>query len=480
MELFESADDGDDPDDDSDDDTSGDPPDPSLQLAHQLIARLHGAGLEARIAEAPGELARVIAGSAAARSLQISCTWYQAPSDHAPKIVANAVLYNDRERLEPSEVSSETGPRFSVSAYRGDAFLLFGLSPRIDAVVDAAALWISEDAPERLEELALFLGNERALEQMAARFSSRLRVEIEHASLWIYGDGEGPRRACHFRHSVNGFACSFLAGPSQVALGVGSPDYFPAMAAWLFDRVSLPALVAADPSIQIEPHAELLEEDPARWHWAHLLERVAQPGDSLAPLRPLVEALAGSPIATAFFSYSSGRELCFSASSHERWVDEGLPRVSLRGDAYVIEAVGGETSPARLVTSELRGAVLAIEAALEAAPVRPFFGARAHLDFARWTEAFERAQSPLRPLLLQCGSDHDVVVDLPQGRCELNACSFHGCHVYFPDDERDFARSTLEEGARLVERYRRGDLSLDELAGQGASSGASSSESSDG
>ena len=71
----------------------------------------------------------------------------------------------------------------------------------------------------------------------------------------------------------------------------------------------------------------MLETDAARWHWLQFRDRIADPHDVLAPLRTLIEALATSPVATRFYTYSSLHMLCFSASSHFPWVDDGLPVV---------------------------------------------------------------------------------------------------------------------------------------------------------
>jgi hypothetical protein len=91
----------------------------------------------------------------------------------------------------------------------------------------------------------------------------------------------------------------------------------------------------------------MLETDPARWHWLHVGDRINDANDVLAPLADLMRALASSPIATRFYSYSSLNRLCFSASSHYPWVDEGLPVVTpAAGRAYLIGTALCELDPA--------------------------------------------------------------------------------------------------------------------------------------
>jgi hypothetical protein len=79
------------------------------------------------------------------------------------------------------------------------------------------------------------------------------------------------------------------------------------------------------PGVELERHAEVPEIDPARWHWLHFGDRISDPRNVPAPLRPLIEALAASPIATRFYTYSSLNMLSFSASAHYPWADDRLP-----------------------------------------------------------------------------------------------------------------------------------------------------------
>jgi hypothetical protein len=110
-----------------------------------------------------------------------------------------------------------------------------------------------------------------------------------------------------------------------VVLGWVPPS---AVSAWLVGRMPLGVLAERVTGVELERHAEILESEPARWHWLHVRDRLAETDDVLAPLRELIEVLTARRIATTFYTYSSLNRLCFSASSHYPWVDEGLPVVA--------------------------------------------------------------------------------------------------------------------------------------------------------
>src|SRR5262249_45463638 len=139
--------------------------------------------------------------------------------------------------------------------------------------------------------------------------------------LWVFGDS----RSCKLETDGNAVACSFFFGQAQVAYGPALDDPCEAVAAWLVAGVPVRALVDRVPGVELERRAEVLETDPARWHWLHVRDRIADPNDVLAPLRDLLEALAMSSIASQFYSYSSISYFSFSASSHYPWVNDGLP-----------------------------------------------------------------------------------------------------------------------------------------------------------
>lgn len=166
---------------------------------------------------------------------------------------------------------------------------------------------------------------------------------------------------------------------------------------------------------------------------------------------PLV---ALSPIATRFYTYSSLNRLCFSASSHYPWVDEGLPVVAPNaGGAYLIG-----TAPC-----ELEPAVKLIEATLLASPVQPFFGSAPLHEHPLLSECLARLGSDLRPQLIQHGAWYELIVAAAAG---AKRCIVSARHVAFVDTSGrlDASWPTLEDGVRAIRRYCDGNESLDEIA----------------
>jgi len=159
--------------------------------------------------------------------------------------------------------------------------------------------------------------------------------------------------------------------------------------AWLLDRISIRDLLAHE-GVRGERNAELLEIDPAKWHWAHVRDRIAEPDDVLAPLRLLVEAFAQSPIASRFFSFSSLNRFCFSASSHYPWINKRLPIIAPNGDGYVVDRE----------RHDLASALVYVESVLGEYPVTPFFGT---------------AVDHMRPLLAEKLPAFDVRVEQRRG-----------------------------------------------------------------
>ena len=164
-----------------------------------------------------------------------------------------------------------------------------------------------------------------------------------------------------------------------------------AVAIWLVEGVPVQALAVRVAGVTLGRHAEVLETDPALWHWLHVHDRIADDRDVLAPLRPLMELLAASPVATAFYTYSSLNRLCFYLQ---------LP-LSL-GPRRIADCVSGEgacgvatldPSPAvadGAIGYDFRPAATVIEEMLAAAPVRPFFGSEPHHDLTLLEAYFAR------------------------------------------------------------------------------------------
>jgi hypothetical protein len=267
----------------------------------------------------------------------------------------------------------------------------------------------------------------RAIRTLAGQLDPRLRHDAggdPSYDLWVYGDG---RLCCVKPRDDATFFCEFFLGQAQVAEGAEIDDIPGAVAVWLGEQVPLRALSVRVAGVTLEHHAEMLETDPARWHWLHVHDRIADDGDVLAPLRPLIEMLADSPIATAFYTYSSLNRLCFSASSHFSWMVHGLPVVwpAKRG-ACVVATAGRETTDGwgyeDAIPCDFPRAATVIEEMLAAAPVRPFFGSEPHHDLPLLAACFARQGSTLRPRLVQRRAWYDLIVSDAGGARSCDVC----------------------------------------------------------
>ncbi|NUP14015.1 MAG: hypothetical protein HOW73_48895 [Polyangiaceae bacterium] len=244
-------------------------------------------------------------------------------------------------------------------------------------------------------------------------------------------------------------SCGFFVGQAQLAFAQDRPDLSDDIAAWLLRRTPVTQLAAR--SIQLERHADVLEVDPARWHWLHVLDRIANPRGVLAPLAPLITRLAASPIASRFYSYSSLNRLCFSASSHYPWVGD-FPIVSRQpnGD-YRIEDL----------SLGLEDAVRAIEAALRASPMEPFFGSAPDLEARLVAEHLIRAGSRLRPEIVRRGAWSDAWLISGPKRCRLSS----GHISLFEERTRlDAQCANLEAVVGVALRFLEDGVALKDLA----------------
>lgn len=355
----------------------------------------------------------------APRSLRVHCFWYE-------RAIAALMLgmnpSNARSALRTPPAPYE-GPEYFVIVRDGETKVADGRTREAADVVTCARAWLAGGDLER--EAPFIDAKGRAMRALARQLDPGLRHEIgEDPSyeLWVYGEG----RSCKV---IASGACSFLIGQAQIALG-HVRDLPAAVRTWLVDRVAVGALATAIPEVALERHAEVLEVDPARWHWLHVRDRIADPTDVLAPMRELIEALAESPIARTFYTYSSLDRLCFSASSHYPWVDDDLPVVTPRDGAGVAQ----------------------IEATLAASPLRPFFGSAPHHELPRLAESLARCGSALRPQVVQRLAWHDLVVTSVDG---TRRCKVSDRHVSFlgPTGRVDQSLPTLDDVARAIQRY---------------------------
>ena len=400
---------------------------PENAAAHALVAALAAVGVAGRVSE--GVHWKVEVASAGSRALDIHCFWY-AP-EHAG-LMLGINPSNARRSLDTPRAPHE-GAQYLV-VLRDGARVADGRTSDAREVVACARAWVDGRSVDGVVAVAPFVDRRgRAMRALAAGLDPRLRWEIggEPAyPLWVYGDG----RSCEVVGDDEGRpSCSFVLVQAQVALALRVKDVPGATSAWLLDRVRVGELASHVPGVGLERHAERIEQSPTEWHWLHVRDRIADPEDILARLRAPIEALAASPIATQFYSFSSLHWLCFSASSHYPWVRDGLPVMSpLRDGSYAVDEE----------RYDLAGAVASIEKSLAASSVRPFFGSAPHYEHPRLCERLAKLGSALQPRLVQRGAWYSLVVDSGVRHCKVS-----GSHTTFTEGSSTLQVSWESEDA---------------------------------
>lgn len=438
---------------------------PNERMAHDLAKRLVKVGVPARPL-GRGVHWRVDVGPIGTRALLVHCFWYDA---EISGLILEMNPGNQRKALHARRHAYE-GPEYHVIASEGDTRIMDGRTTQVADAVACVRAWLAGADRARLMREVPFLDQKgRAIRALAARLDPRLRHHVNgdpSYDLWVYGDG----RSCTVTTTNNGsLACAFLLGQAQVALvdGAEIDDIPGAVTLWLVEGVPLQVLAVGVAGLTLERHAEVLETDPARWHWLHFHDRIVDDRDVLAPLRPLLELLAASPVATAFYTYSSLWRLCFSASSHYPWVDAGLPIVwPTKDGACFVATLGTETSGGRYenaISCDFPRAAKRIEEMLAGAPVWPFFGSEPHHDLPLLSACFARQGSTLRPRLVQRRQWYDLVVSDHAG---ARSCDI-GVHRASVEDATGYlsARwSTIDDTVRAVRRYLEEGATLDAIA----------------
>jgi hypothetical protein len=413
------------------------------RVARSLVELFKSADMSATMSGV-GQLWNVEA-SAAGRIVRVQCL------HHAPAGLGLVMASppSSRSPIFHGPASSHPGPEYVAVLADDSGRVAEGRTRSGADVALGARAWLDGKPLEALLELAPFIDERpRTLRALAARLAPELRWDLgpePACELWIYGDG----RSCRVATSESIVATSLHLGQAQVAFGIGL-DVPALSAAWLLERRAL-ADVKRIRGLELERHAELIERDPARWHWLHVRDRLADPSDVLAPLKPLVAALAESALASSFYTYSSSSRLCFSASSHYPWVDARLPVVtSAEGGAYSI----GD------VRCELPQAVELVEAGLTAAAVQPFFGSQPHHDRPRLKRCLAELGSDLEPELVQRGAGFELVVERGGRRCTVS-----DAHVVFVEGtaRNDASWPSLAEAARAIRRYLDENVALEQL-----------------
>ncbi len=411
---------------------------PQQVIAQSLASALAATGVPAR-AEGQGVHWHVDAGPRHAKTVRVHCFNYDRG---VSALIVGMNPANTRTGQRTETEPPREGAEYLTVLHEHQALVADGRTADLAAVQAAVKAWLAGRTLTELETIAPYVDAEgRVMRAIAAGIDPALRRDLggdPSYELWVYGNG----RSCRARHRGNGVECTFWFGPAQIAYGHDLVDVPSVIHAWLVDHPSIGELPTRVPGVTLGRHAEVLAENPPRWHWLHVLDRIANPDDVLAPLGPLINSLAGSPIATRFYCYSSLNRLCFSASSHYPWVNENLPMIEPGPDGAVY--VDG-------VSRELDNAVAAIEALLRAAPVAPFFGNRADYDYRMLGETLARAGSTWRPQLRQRSQWLYLVGAGQDGR----ECTINGLHVQFTEGDThvDTTWPTFDDVAEVVRRF---------------------------
>jgi len=400
-------------------------------IAHALVAQLATLGLAALV-DGSGVHWSVEVAPVATRGLTVHCFWYEC---EVGALILGVNPANQRSQLRGAPQPYE-GPEYDVILHADGTRIAYGRTRSEAEVVACARAWLAAASLDQLVREVPFIDRRpRAMRAIAARLDPSLRWDVVDPAceLWVYGGD----RSCMILDD----SCSFFIGQAQVARAAALVDMPGAVAAWLSARMDVRELAAEVEGVELEHHAEVLEQDPARWHWLHLMDRIANPHDVLVPLRPLIETLATRAVVKTFYSFSSLNRLCFSASSHFPWVNDHLPVVSPSPEGvFVVDGV----------PYALPRAVDRIERTLNTYPVQPFFGSEPHHLLPQLVDALAKQGAPLRPALVQRGAWYRLEVEHGGRRCDVSA----GQVVFIDGDVRRTATwSSLDHAADLILRY---------------------------
>jgi len=418
-------------------------------LARRLVAGLTARGVAAQ-AEGAGVHWHVTVAPVNGRSLQVNCFWYRRGLSG---LLLGMNSANARSQLRPPPTAAYAGPEFEVMLEDGGTRIAEGRTRVMREAIACVRAWVAGASLDAVVADTPFVDEDRReLRAVAGRLDPRIHSEIDGSELWAYGD----RRAC----KIGGESCRFFIGQAAVAFAPNSGDLPGDVAAWLLDGVS-PANLARR-GVLLERHADVLEADPARWHWLHVRDRMANPRDALAALAPLIAVLANSPIVSRFYTFSSLHRLCFSASSHYPWVGRYPVVSSDDGANYYLEYPKGAEGDDQGLSAacSLEETVARIETALAASPIEPFFGSEPDLEIRLVAESLNRLGSTLTAELVRRGMSSDVWLRRPPRRCRIDG-SFLDC---FGEGRRvDLRCGTRDEAVALALRFLDGSITLDAL-----------------
>jgi hypothetical protein len=351
---------------------------------------------------------------------------------------------NARSGLEAPAVPRQ-GPEYAIAVDSAGECDAVGRTNSMREAIRCVRGWLHGASLDELALVVPFLDKtRRELHAIGARLDSRLHWKIGPYSdeIWLHS---GQRSCC-----VTTESCSFRTGDQKVAFSWNPSDLPGDVAAWLLEGATLAQL--ADRGVNIERHAEVLEIDPARWHWLHVRDRIANPNDVLAPLSSLIHALMKSPIASQFYTFSSLHSLCFSASSHYPFVGR-YPVVWPTADdgKYVVDDE----------LCSLEQAVAKIESALQASEIEPFFGSGTDYEARLVTTSLARQGSTLRPDLIRKGAWASVWLIAGARRCRISA---NILECFGEDEELGVVCANVDDVVALAIQFLEKGVDADELA----------------
>jgi len=415
-------------------------------MAWELVAALRALGIESRV-EGGGAHWSVEVAPIQSRALLIHCFWYER---NISGLMLGINPANARSRLQAPPTFYE-GPEYLVYLKEAAGKVADGRTYSKAEAIACTRAWCQGHTLAQLATEVPFIDSKsRSMRALAARLVPGLHWELggdPSYELWVHADD----RSCKVSEVQGGFSCSFRLVQAQVAYSSKLSQVPAAIATWLKERVSLESL-ARVPGVELEAHAELLEQAPARWHWLHVRDRIANPNDVLAPLKSLIEALANSPVASTFYSYSSLNQFCFSASSHYPWIDQGLPFVAPRqGGDYMVNDK----------RCTLNQAVQQIETTLASYPIQPFFGSAYHYDLSRLNDCLAGLGSSLRGQLVPREAWYSLVVSHGTRTCTVSDC----CITFKEGSaEQSVVWPTIEDAACWICRWLEEGASHGEIA----------------
>jgi hypothetical protein len=441
------------------------------ELAEAMCASLSEAAV---VVKGSGTQCRVVA-SGRDRACVVSCFWYGPVEGLVLGMSANNAHLGAVRGGLPRK--PRTGAEYLIVLHEGQQRVAGGRTHTIADVICCVRAWTLDRRPiEAMYEPFPYIDRtRRAMARVAARIEARLRpvppvrVAIEQDlgyELWAYGDGRSCRVDLGDEAAGGACACAFLVVQSQAARVVlPEPEIAGAVAAWTQERATLDELRRGAPGLVLEPHGELLEAGQvARWHWLHVLELARAPDSGLHAYRPLIERILERPAVAGFFSFTSLDRLCFSSSSNYPFVTDGLPILWAAGDGTYVVQLGGERQAV-----DLERALALIEAALEAAPHRPFHGSEAHLIGREVDAELRRRGSGLQVALRQARQWYRVELRHGRRTCELGSLD-SACFCEEPAGEAGSARfPDLGSMVRAARRWLEDAASPEEMRAELAS-----------